>query len=81
MNEHCTCQVQTHSHHEGVECDRPAIGSAEEVEEGKDTALGPICLECYQLLAVEAHEADTDAVVDLDLPKSFLLCETPTLGT
>jgi hypothetical protein len=81
MTETCSCTVKTHPHHENRPCDRPAIGPAEEIDEDtqKDEQLGGVCLECYQLLAVEAHAADPDAVVDLNVPASFLLCEAPQL--
>ena len=80
MTDTCSCTDVRHPHHANGKCDRPAAGAAEEVEEGPDKALGAICLECYQLLAVEAHEEDPNAVVDLNVPPSFLMCETPTLG-
>jgi hypothetical protein len=83
MTETCTCTNKSHAHHAGHACERPAVSPAEEIDEdtNKDEQLGAICLECYQLLAVEAHEADPDAVVDLNVPESFLLCESPQLAT
>jgi hypothetical protein len=80
MTESCTCSDVEHPHHAGGKCERPAVSQAEEVEPGPDRSLGAVCLECYQLLAVEAHEADPDAVVDLNVPPSFLMCESPALG-
>ncbi|MGE0058671.1 MAG: hypothetical protein AB7P33_10570 [Dehalococcoidia bacterium] len=81
MTETCSCSAQTHAHHEGRSCDRPAISPAEEIEQdAPDQELGAVCLECYQLLAVELHEADPDSVVDLNVSPSFLMCEAPSLG-
>ena len=81
MSTTCGCKADSHPHHAGTNCDRPAVSPAEEIEEGTpDTSLGAICLECYQLLAVEAHEADPTAVVDLNIEPSFPMCESPALA-
>lgn len=80
MTEMCTCRETSHPHHAGTACDRPAIAAAQEIEPGPDTSLGLLCLDCYRLLAVEKHEEDPDAVVDLNVPPSFPMCETPNLG-
>jgi hypothetical protein len=80
MTETCSCTDVHHPHHAGGKCSRPAAGAAEEVEERQDKKFGAVCLECYQLIAVQAHEEDPSAVVDLNVPPSFLMCETPALG-
>ena len=78
--ETCNCTNSGHPHHANGRCERPAVSQAEEIEPGPDKALGAVCLECYQLIAVEVHEKDPDAVVDLNVPASFLMCESPSLG-
>ncbi len=82
MTESCTCNDQGHPNHEGRHCDRPAVSPADEIEDGvPDRELGAICLECYQQLAVDLHEADPNSVVDLNVSPSFLMCESPSLGS
>lgn len=79
ISDRCTCTETTHAHHTGGNCDRPAISNAEEVQDGPDTTIGALCLECYQEKAVELHEEDPSAVLDLNVAPSFPLCESPRL--
>ena len=58
-----------------IEAGLPAVSPAEQVQPGPDQQLGALCLECYQALAVEVHEKDPDAVLDLNVPPSFPACE------
>ncbi len=83
MTPTCTCTNTAHDHHAGRACDRPAVSPAQEVDQREgdvDIEIGDVCLECYQLIAVEAHEKDPTAVLDLNVPPSFPICEAPILS-
>jgi hypothetical protein len=73
--ERCTCTATDHPIHSGASCDRPAVSPVEQVQPGPDEQVGALCLECYQALAVEVHEENPDAVLDLNVPPSFPACE------
>lgn len=73
----CFCKETEHPHHPGGRCDKPAVSPAEEIVDGPDNDLGAICLECYQLMAVDLHEEDPTAVLDLNVLPSFPICDPP----
>lgn len=74
-SERCTCTETQHPHHAGTSCDKPAVSPVEEIVPGPDIEVGALCLECYQAVAVEVHDRDPEAVLDLNVPPSFPACE------